>query len=126
MINKESLKKLIQMVQGDDEIIEFIQGCLKSFYEYHHAIYDMETSLMLHNFKKMEQEEMQSFYSKMDWNRRSKHNMVISSVNMLNRLTEKYGILPFYEGTVSEEKPYRREIADAVLAYIEIVIKERR
>ena len=126
MFNRESLEKLIQVAKGDDELIEFIQGCLKSFCEYHHVIYDMETNLMLYNSKDMEREEWQSFYSKMDGDRRIKHNMVISSVRMLNRLAEKEGIPPLYDGTISEERPYRREIANAVLAYIETIIKERR
>lgn len=114
------------MAKGDNELIEFIHDCLESFCDYHRVIYDMETKLMLYNSKDMEREEWQSFYSKMDVDRRSKHNLVILSVRMLNRLAEKEGIPPLYDGIISDERPYRREIANSVLAYIETIIKERR
>ena len=54
------------------------------------------------------------------------HNSVIANVNLLNRLAEKNGLHPVYDGIVSEERPYRREIANAVLDYVESIIKNRR
>ena len=44
---------------------------------------------------------------------------------MLNRLAEKENIPAVYEGIVSEDRPYRRELADAVLEYIRDIIKNR-
>jgi len=126
MINREILEKLIRTARDDDEIVEFIRGCLKSFCEYYYAIYEMETNLMLYNPKDMGREEWQSLYSRMDKNRSDRHNAAISSIRMLNRLAEKDGMPLVYDNVVSEEKPYRREIADAVLAYVETIIKERR
>ena len=35
------------------------------------------------------------------------------------------GLPLFYEGVVSEERPYRREVANAVLEYVETVVRER-
>ena len=81
---------------------------------------------MLYNSKDMEMEEWQSFYSEMDDDRNKNHNQVISSVRILNRMAAKEGLPPIYEGTVSEESPYRQEIADAVFAYIETIIRNRR
>ena len=126
MINRENLEKLIHEVKSDEELIELIQSCLESFGEYHHGIYDMETNLMLYNSKDMEMEEWQSFYSEMDDDRNINHNQVISSVRILNRMAAKESLPPIYEGTVSEESPYREEIADAVFAYIETIIRNRR
>lgn len=33
---------------------------------------------------------------------------------------------PIYAGTVSKERPYRREVANAVLDYLQSVIENRR
>lgn len=45
---------------------------------------------------------------------------------MLNRMASKAGVGPIYGGTVSEEMPYRRQVADAVLEYVESIISDRR
>ena len=34
------------------------------------------------------------------------------NVNVLNRLAEKNTLPPFYDGKVSQDRPYRREVAD--------------
>ena len=52
-------------------------------------------------------------------------NAVIAQVNLLNRMAEEASLPPFYDGVVSEERPYRRELADAVLAFINDVIIQR-
>jgi hypothetical protein len=62
----------------------------------------------------------------MDKRRTMCHNSVLSSINILNRLATKENLSPLYDGTVSEERPYRTEVADAVLEYIEDIIKKRR
>ena len=71
-------------------------------------------------------EEYKDNVSKLDKMRTVNHNSVIANVNLLNRLAEKNGLQPVYDGIVSEERPYRREIANAVLDYVESIIKNRR
>ncbi len=61
----------------------------------------------------------------MDKARTRAHNAVLANVKLLNRLAENAGLAPVYEGTVSQERPYRREVADAVMAYIASVIEDR-
>jgi hypothetical protein len=37
---------------------------------------------------------------------------------MLNRMAAMAGLPSVYEGTISEDQPYRRQVADAVLEYV--------
>lgn len=126
MLNIATLTKLIQLTKSDEELSVFIDDCLLAFSEYAQSIYAMETKLLLKGPRDMERDVWQHFYTQLDETRRSKHNRVIGSIRMLNRLAEKVELPPFYEGIVSEEKPYRRMIADEVLEYVSSVIKERR
>lgn len=66
-----------------------------------------------------------SEYSSRDRTRSINHNAVIAQVGFLNRLAEEAGLPPFYDGVVSEERPYRRELANAVLGFVEEVIQYR-
>ena len=43
----------------------------------------------------------------------------------MNRLAEQAGLPPVYDGIVSEERPYRTELADAILAFVADVITNR-
>jgi len=62
----------------------------------------------------------------LDKKRTMLHNRVLIAVNVLNRMASKENLKPVYDGIVSEERPYRREVANAVLEYVEKIIKERR
>lgn len=61
----------------------------------------------------------------LDKTRTVHHNALLTQVNILNRLAKLAGLPPFYDGVVSEERPYRREVANAVLAFVEQVILNR-
>ena len=43
----------------------------------------------------------------------------------MNRLAEQAGLPPVYDGIVSEERPYRTELADAILVFAADVITNR-
>ena len=45
--------------------------------------------------------------------------------SMLNRIASMTNIPPDYDGTVSYEQPYRRQVADAVLNYVQEIILKR-
>ena len=98
---------------------------LSGFEEYHRRIYEMEMKLKVYSAKCMEAEVYRDMRETLDRSRTNQHNIVIMDVGMLNRLAKNENILPVYEGVVSEERPYRREVANAVLEYIESIIKER-
>ena len=63
--------------------------------------------------------------SAVDRTRTLYHNSVISNVSILNRMADKAGLDPVYDGVVSKERPYRREVANAVFEYIESIINSR-
>ena len=74
----------------------------------------------------MHADEYKTMVEEMDRRRTRMHNSVLASVNILNRLAASQNLAPVYAGIVSEEKPYRRDVANAVLAYVEEAIKNRR
>ena len=125
-ISKEDLYKLFEIAFDDSELLSMIEDCLKTFEEYHQAIYEMETWVKLYNHNNVQQKEYQEKVSEMDSRRRNCHNAVLASVNILNRIATQFNIDLIYNGTVSEDTPYRREVADAVLGYVESVVAERK
>lgn len=125
-INKETITKLITTCQEDKDMLDILYSSLKSFEEYHSVIFDMETWMKVFSYKSIDKEEYQSKVTDMDRRRTMCHNSVLSSVNILNRLADKENLPLVYDGVVSEERPYRREVANAVLEYIENIIKNRR
>ena len=61
----------------------------------------------------------------MDQQRTNRHNAIIANISVLNRLAEQSGLPPVYDGVISRDQPYRRQIADAVLNYVRDIILER-
>ena len=70
-------------------------------------------------------EKYRSSFSELDNTRTVQHNLALTGVGILNKLAEKNGLAPVYTGTISKEHPYRREVADAVMEYIEYIIRKR-
>lgn len=126
MVNEKTLENLITMYADDKEMLDIIYDALESFEEYHSAIYTMETKMKLYSPKSMGADERRAMTEGLDKRRTMLHNKIISSVNILNRIAETSNTAPFYDGIVSEERPYRREVANSVLEYIEKIILERR
>ena len=122
----ENLESLIKASKNDKDLLEFIASCLKSFEDYHRAIYDMETWLKLYDCNALGREEYQDALTSYDKARTTRHDTLLGSVNGLNRAAQKAGIGLIYSGVVSKERPYRREVANAALDFVEMVIKERR
>ena len=124
--NANSLEKLIQAYQNDAEALEIIYDILRGFEEYHTKIVEMELKLKQYSAGKLEREEYQSMVTELDKRRTMQHNSVLTGVNVLNRMAEQCNINPIYSGTVSEERPYRREVANAILDYLQTIIENRR
>jgi hypothetical protein len=121
----DSISALINAVANEPFQRDWVYSCLESFREYHQCIFEMEIKKAVFSYENMSGEDYQEMISQLDNARTVKHNSVISNVNALNRLAEKYNIAPVYTGVVSKEQPYRREIADAVLGFVEQMVKER-
>ena len=126
MINTDTLEKLISIYKDNTEMLKIISEQLESFEKYHSAIYFMESKLKVFTTEAVGTDEYQDAVKEMDKKRTRCHNDVIMAVSMFNRMAEKEGIAPFYDGEVSEERPYRRQIANAVLSYVEEIIEKRR
>lgn len=124
-VNSETVKSLISLHAGESDLIEIILEAQDSFEKYHQAIYDLEIRRDLHVRGAMDTETYRELIPQLDEIRSQRHNAVINNVRILNRLAEQDGLKPFYEGTVSEERPYRTQLADAVLLYVREIIENR-
>ena len=125
-INKSTLSALIGKCKGDRAVLDFIYKVLLDFKNYHRAVFKHECIMnVFGNSSCMERSEYQDMVSSADQNRRLSHNSLLAMVNAINRLAIKNGLPPFYNGIVSEEKPYRREVADAVFALMQTIVDER-
>lgn len=119
------LEKLMAFYGDDPEALNMILQCLHSFSAYHTAIVEMEVWLKLCNYGNTNRADYQDKRVSLDRARTVCHNAVLSSMNILNRMAAQAGSDPVYDGTVSEERPYRRQAANAALAYLEDIIRER-
>ena len=124
-LNRDSLNALIRISVSDEDAYDLICGALKSFQEYHAAIYEMETAKTLLSAKGEDPEKYRQSIQSLDRARTVCHNAILANVNILNRMAENAKLPLVYEGVVSEVHPYRREVADAVLNYIRNIVLER-
>jgi len=124
-INSETLNKMIVHFKDDRDDLEMIVAAMESFEDYHRAIYNLEITRRLFSCGAMESDEYRAETVERDRSRTFNHNAVLAQVNYLNRLAAEAGLEPFYDGIVSEERPYRREVANAVLEFVRDVILNR-
>jgi len=121
----ENLQALVASYKGDSEVLDLIFACLQSFENYHNAVYELEIKKMVKTHKATELADYQEMIQSADQNRTIYHNSVLAKVNILNRLAAQANLPLVYDGKVSEEKPYRRQVADAVFTYMESIIRKR-
>ena len=124
-LNAETIGKLLSAARDDHELAEMIENALTVFENYHRAVYALEVKRKLYACGAMDADEYRDLIPKMDKTRTMTHNAVLTQVNILNRMAAAQSLPPVYEGVVSEEKPYRRQAADAVLEYVRQIILER-
>lgn len=124
-LNLQVLEQLTRKYRSDEFMTQTLEDILLSFEKYHESIYRLEISRALYSTEIMDRDAYQSMIQQLDKTRTVSHNDLIVQVNMLNRMAEKAGLPPVYDGVVSKERPYRREVADAVLAYVRQVIVNR-
>lgn len=125
MLHEDTITKLIDTYKEEEKILNAISRAISSFEEYHDTIFKMELWMKVFS-KTVSAAEYQDNVSRLDKLRTANHNAVLGNVNLLNRLAEKNNLEPVYDGIVSHERPYRREVANAVLEYVENIIKNRR
>lgn len=125
MLCGDTVIKLIEIYRDEEKILKAVERAVLTFEEYHNAVFKMELWIKVYS-NAVSREEYQDRVSGLDKLRTSNHNSVLGSVSLLNRLAEKNGLAPVYDGVVSRERPYRTEVADAVFEYVEQMIKNRR
>ncbi len=124
-VNSNTLKALISNHADDGELTGLILDALESFESYHQAIYSLELHRERHLRRAMDQETYREEIPRLDRIRSARHNVVISNVRLLNRLAGQDSLEPFYDGVVSEEHPYRTDLADSVLLFVREIIENR-
>ena len=124
-INRETLNSLIRHFKDDKDDLDMIVKTLEAFEDYHRAIYQLEITRRLSSCDAIDPDTYRTETENRDRTRTIHHNSVIAQVGMLNRMAEEANLPPFYDGVVSEERPYRRELADAVLAFVREVMINR-
>jgi len=121
--SNDILFKLIEVNKDNTERLDTILECVQAFEDYHSAIFEMEMKMKIYG--NSSGADYRDMVSELDSNRTNNHNAMLVRVNILNRMAEQANLPLVYAGTVSEEKPFRREVADAVLAFVERVILQR-
>ena len=124
-VNQAALSTLIQQAKDDPELLDYIFTALKSFEEYHNAVMADQFFPIVYSGGGMDGEQYRTKRAELDKRRTTAHNALLANVNLLNRMAAAVGIEPVYDGTVSEERPYRRMVADAVFDYLSVVINNR-
>lgn len=125
MLNTEALHRLIAAYKNDPETLDFIKSCFDSFEQYHRAVLEEQLFPVIYGGASTDGEEYRQRRTALDRSRTLLHNSVITNVSILNRMAAQAGTPPVYDGVVSEERPYRRQVADAVFATLEHVINNR-
>ena len=124
-VNNNTLNGIIKFFQDDQETLDMIVRALEIFEDYHRAIYALEITRRLYSCGAIDAETYRHDTFERDRTRTVNHNALLGQVTFLNRLAEEAGLPLFYEGVVSEERPYRREVADAILEFVRQVIIDR-
>lgn len=124
-LNRDTISKIMEVYRGDPEALEMVEDALLSIEEYHVAIYEMEIKKAVLAASETDAEAYRTRVEALDRNRTVHHNAMLAQINILNRMASMNGLAPVCNGTVSEEKPYRRQVADAALAFARQVIIDR-
>jgi len=124
-LNAETIWKMLQFFRDDQETVETIEHALMLFESYHKLIYELEIKKKLYSNGAMEADTYRELIPRLDKTRTYTHNALLTQVNVLNRIAAEASLPPVYDGIVSEERPYRREVANAVLDFVQQIILNR-
>lgn len=123
-MNHEALIQLIAASKEDAELLDMIWSAVQAFEQYHTAVLEDQAFPLIYSGA-LEGDTYRTRRAELDKHRTTLHNAVITHVRILNRMAEQTGLPPIYAGIVSEDRPYRRQIADTVFAYLSSVIDGR-
>lgn len=107
---RERVQALMEANRDDSEMLDFVEERVNSFRDYVGYVNFMETRIQRLNVEGLTGQEWRDAVQSLDEHRRMKHEVAISAVNQLNRLSISCGLEPFYDGPVDDE--HRNEIGD--------------
>ena len=123
-MNHEALIRLIAASKEDAELLDMIWSAVQAFEQYHTAVLEDQAFPLIYSGA-MVGNTYRTRRSELDKHRTTLHNAVITHVRILNRMAEQVGLPPVYDGIVSEDRPYRRQVANAVFDWISSIIDGR-
>lgn len=109
---KERVAGLMRAAKNEPDDLDFIESRMSTFTDYMTHVAWMETRMQRLNIEGITGQEWRDQVQNMDASRRSKHNVAMDAINQLNRLSNAYGLEPFYDGVVDHE--HRTEIGDVI------------
>lgn len=105
---EEAVKREPEYAPEDpDSTAMFIKERVDNMFEYTNYVVRMENHMKVLSVMGMSGQEYRDKIQEMDFGRRSKHECAIASVNQLNRLSEKWGLEKFYDGSTDNEHRYQ-------------------
>lgn len=125
MLNQTVLSKLFLFYKDDAEVLQMIEESMGVFSDYHKAVFSLEMYKKIHEGAAAQTPQYKETVMSMDRTRTVYHNSLLSNVSMLNNMAKVAGLPPVYDGIVSQERPYRRQVANAVFAFMEDIINNR-
>ncbi|MDO5435054.1 MAG: DUF3232 domain-containing protein [Clostridia bacterium] len=125
-LNGTTVRGLIDSLGDDAEMLDLMEEMLTDFENYHQSVYRMEISLMVRNHRNTDTDRVNEMTEQLDKARTGRHDKLLDDIILMNRMAAQQGLPPVYDGTVSKERPYRRQVANAVFAYVEEIIHGRR
>lgn len=108
---------LVEAVKDDNFFLNYIKERVEKLVEYVNSIELMEMQLPILRFK-YEAEKYQEEVMRLDFNRRSKHNVAIDACNQLNRLCEKNGLELLFTCDMDDRNEVAEAIADMVTEFL--------
>ncbi|MBQ9544026.1 MAG: DUF3232 domain-containing protein [Clostridia bacterium] len=124
MFNASSLERLIELNREDRDELDLIYECIGSFGEYFRAVITDQAVGIVYGGA-ADRSDYGARRVGADRIRTACHDRVIMNVGILNKMASEKGIDPVYDGVVSGDRPFRREIADAVFGYLKTVVDRR-
>lgn len=109
---KELIRAIVQsnggpMFDSKEEAIDFVAKTMSAFPEYVNTVVNYQVKVPL-IYARYEGAELQDRVMEIDRQRRNAHEAAIASVNILNRVCDKFGLEPFADVDTSD----RTKVAD--------------
>ena len=113
----------IDSLNGEDRTLEkeMVKQLALECSEYISSVSNMENAINIARFR-LDIADYQDLITNLDKSRVSKHNVVISGVKVLNKLSYVHGLAPIFVGDVNS----RIQVAEFAKQYVDELFNERR